>query len=402
MAHLLWGKVFYKKYFAGYLREEPGENVSFTYHESYLDANHPAISYTLPLRHEPYISVSGLHPFFDNLVAEGWMEEAQIRMLGKRTPSRFELLLAFGHDCAGAVSVIDPEPVGLSQNLLNIEDPKEMAILTSKASLSGVQPKLFLIKENNILRPTKTNEISTHIAKFSSRNHDDLVLNEYLTTLAFKALLPDDPVVDLYIGEIKGFDEQALIIKRFDRMDGECIHFEEFNQLLGYKSRNKYDGDHNAMANLIRQSKTCLPLEVYKLYLRILAGLLLGNTDMHFKNFAMFHTAQGLRLTPSYDQISAAIYQYKTVALAISGASNLKISNLKPTHLIRMAQDFELKPAAINMAVNQLAKNIEAAKQAITDAPTGDVIIKKQIIDMIGKRWNATFSLIGQNLSKKQ
>ncbi len=51
------------------------------------------------------------------------------------------------------------------------------------------------------------------------------------------------------------------------------------------------------MADFIRATPGCLPVEIYRLYLRILAGLLLGNTDMHFKNFAMFHTPEGLRLT---------------------------------------------------------------------------------------------------------
>lgn len=67
----------------------------------------------------------------------------------------------------------------------------------------------------------------------------------------------------------------------------------------------------------------CLPAEIYRLYLRILAGLLLGNTDMHLKNFAMFCTDAGLRLSPAYDAISASLYGYKTIALSIDGAANL-------------------------------------------------------------------------------
>ncbi len=56
--------------------------MSFTYDTSYLNAEQPAIAYTLSLRPEPFISQSGLPPFFDNLVAEGWLEEAQTRLLG--------------------------------------------------------------------------------------------------------------------------------------------------------------------------------------------------------------------------------------------------------------------------------------------------------------------------------
>ena len=194
MANLLWGKVYYQDVFAGYLREEPGNAMSFTYDPSYLDVLKPAIAHTLPLLEGPFLSQDGLHPFFDNLVAEGWLEQAQTRLLGKRRLSRFELLLAFGQDCAGAVSVVDPEQQKLSQAMIDLDDPKEIALLTSRASLSGVQPKITLIEQDGKLTPARSNELSSHIAKFRSQGHDDLLVNEYLTTQAFQALLPEDNI----------------------------------------------------------------------------------------------------------------------------------------------------------------------------------------------------------------
>jgi len=391
MASLLWGKIFYNDLFAGYLREEPGDRIVFTYDDSYISANHPAIAHTLPVRSAPHISNNGLHPFFDNLVSEGWLEHAQSRLLGKRQVKRFELLLAFGFDCAGAVSVVDPEPSKLTKTMLDIDDAKEMAVLTSRASLSGVQPKLAVVKEKGIFRPTRIDELSTYIAKFPSSNHPDLIENEYLTSKAFKALLPDDDIVELDIGNIEGVDEPALIIKRFDRSNNGRIHFEEFNQLLGYRSNAKYSGAHKDMAEFILQTKNCIPTQNYQLYRRILTGLLLGNTDMHFKNFAMLHTKQGLRFTPSYDQVAASLYKYKTVALSIAGASDLPIGNLKPANIIRLGEEFSLSSAAINMAVQGIQKNIEAAKQAISEAKFGSKGLKNNIIKLIEKRWNRIF-----------
>jgi serine/threonine-protein kinase HipA len=66
----------------------------------------------------------------------------------------------------------------------------------------SVQPKLAVIERNDKYYPARVGELSTHIAKFPSSNHSDLIDNEYLTTLAFKALLPDDEVVDLFIGSV--------------------------------------------------------------------------------------------------------------------------------------------------------------------------------------------------------
>lgn len=400
MAGLLWGRVYYNELFAGYLQEEPGERASFTYDESYLNGGFPQISHTLPLRPEPFITSAGLHPFFDNLVAEGWLEEAQTRLLGKRQATRFELLLAFGQDCAGAVSIVDAEPARLTTALANISDPIEMAVMQSRASLSGIQPKLTIIEREGKFYPSNIGEVSTHIAKFPSRHHDDLVINEYLTTRAFKALLPEDTIVDFWIGNIEGFSEPALIIKRFDRTtdNNKRIHFEEFNQLLGHSSRAKYDGTYKDMADFIRNTENCLPVEIYRLFLRILAGLLVGNTDMHLKNLAMLYTSEGLRLAPVYDQVAAVLYQYKTIALAIGGARDLLLGNLKERNIIKLAEEFQLSKGALKMAYGKLLQNEETAKEAIASAQTGSENFKRQLIDLMERRWNGTFALIGQGL----
>lgn len=402
MANLLWGNIYYQDKFAGMLRQEPGERMSFTYNESYLQNNYPRLAYTLPLQSAPFLSQRGLHPFFDNLVAEGWLEGAQARLLGKRGVSRFELLLAFGSDCAGAVSIADPDPASLSQKMLDLTDPREMAVLTSRVSLSGVQPKLALIEEKGKLRPAKINELSTHIGKFPSPGHDDIVINEYLTTLAFKALLANDDIVDLWIDNIEGFKEPLLIIKRFDRAGGERLHFEEFNQLLGKESQAKYDGSYKDMADFIRGCGVGLPTEVYHLFVRILAGILLGNTDMHLKNFAMFHKPEGLRLTPTYDQVAAALYDYKSMALAIGGARDRLIGNLNHRSIIRLGEEFALPNNAIDMAVKTLGKNREQALHAIENAPVGSIALKTKLVEFMEKRWNGTFALIGPSLSKKR
>ena len=401
MANLLWGKIYYKDQFAGILRQEPGDRTSFAYDESYLSSDQPSIAHTLPLEREPFISQSGLLPFFDNLVAEGWLEEAQTRLLAKRRASRFELLLAFGQDCAGAVSIIDPDPQ--ERGTVQPTDPMEIAVMAGRASLSGIQPKLALIEQDGKFRPARTRELSTHIAKFPSPRHEDLTANEYLTTMALKALLPNDDIVDLHMGRIDGFSDQALIIKRFDRMsDGQRIHFEEFNQLLDHPSEAKYSGSHKSMADFIRETPGCLPAEIYRLYLRILAGLLLGNTDMHLKNFAMFHTDAGLRLAPAYDAVSAALYGYKTLALSIGGTGNIPIGDLKAQTLIRLGHEFGFTEPAIIMAHGQLEKRRPAASEALAKSKIGSTVLKNQIITHMEKRWNGTFASIGKALSKKR
>lgn len=401
MATLLWGQVFFQEHFAGLIRQAPGNQVIFDYDPSYRDANHPALSHTLPVQNAPHISDSGLHPFFDNLVAEGWLETAQTRLLGRRLTSRFELLLAFGYDCAGAVSVKDPSPQDLSDALIDTDNSKELSVFTSRASLSGVQPKLAALEKQGKYYPARIGELSTHIAKFSSSSHPDLIINEFLTTQAFKALLPRDNVVELKLHTLQGQDEPVLMIKRFDRSSKGRIHFEEFNQLLNKKSTEKYEGSHKEMSQFIQSTKSCLPVENHSLFNRILAGILLGNTDMHFKNFALFHTPEGLRLTPSYDQVSASLYKYQTIALAIGERRDIKIKDLKAKHIIALSEDFLLSKQALKMSIDTLEKNKDAAKEAIFSSPFGTQYLKDQLIDIMEKRWNGTFASIGTHLLQK-
>lgn len=99
-----------------------------------LEAKQPAIAHTLPLHNEPYVSDHGLHSFFGNLVAEGWFQKAQARALGVAPSNHFALLLGFGHDLAGAVSVVDPNPQ--EHHKLDHTDEKTLAALLSRASLS--------------------------------------------------------------------------------------------------------------------------------------------------------------------------------------------------------------------------------------------------------------------------
>ncbi len=273
--------------------------------------------------------------------------------------------------------------------------------MTSHASLSGVQPKLAIVEHNGGYRPTNGREISTHIAKFSSAGHPDLVFNEYLTTQAFCELLPKDEVAAVHIGDVMGQRDPALIIERFDRVSGNRIHFEEFNQLLNLKSSAKYDGSYRQMADWMVSKNECIPTEKFRLFQRVLAGILLGNTDMHFKNFAMFHTSAGVRLTPSYDQVGACLYNYKSMALSIGGSRNVLIGDLNAKHIVVLGQEFGLSVPAIQLCCDQLEKNRFLAKEVISNGVVGSAVLKNNLITQMEKRWNGTFASIGNYLSKR-
>ena len=252
------------------------------------------------------------------------------------------------------------------------------------------------MKKRNKFHPAEICELSTHIAKFPSQSHDDLVMNEFLATSAFQALLQDDDVVELELGKIEGFQEDVLIIKRFDRVNGKRIHFEEFNQLLGNSSEEKYDGSYKNMADFLLKNSS--KSECYRLYKRILAGILVGNTDMHLKNFAVFHDELGLGLTPTYDMVSSCFSTHKLLALSIAGAKNKDIQKLKSKHIIDLGAEFGLSLDAVALAVKQL--RLSEAKNVVLNAKFGTAFLKNKIIEIMEKRWNVAFALIGKKSLK--
>ena len=405
MAAALWGRVYYRDLYAGELRQEPSGRCVFTYDPTYLAGKHPAIAFTLPLRPAPHICEQGLHPFFDNLAAEGWLRDAQTRALKVDAGNRFALLLAFGRDCAGAVSVIDPAP--LAEPAIDIGDPMAAAALTSRASLSGIQPKLLAVREGRRYRPARRDETSTFIAKLPAGALRDIVENEYLTTIACRALLPDDDIVAPVIAKLAGIEERALVVPRFDRLrSGAKRHFEEFNQLLGKRSGDdKYDASYDDMAAFILDTPGCTPVDAWRLYRRILVCLLTGNTDAHLKNFAMFHTPDGLRLTPAYDLVAAALYpEYRQLALAIGDAANLALEQLKPKHLVGLSKAHGLDADVLTEAARNIDRRRKAAEKAVADAAkrVADEALGTKLLELMERRWNASFRSIGQLSSKKR
>lgn len=88
--------------------EEVNGLTRFTYAPKWLTrADASPVSLTLPLRAEPY-ETKGLHPFFENLLPEGWLFDVASKKLKVSKDDPFGMLLATCGDCVGAVEI---EPV---------------------------------------------------------------------------------------------------------------------------------------------------------------------------------------------------------------------------------------------------------------------------------------------------
>ena len=85
---------------------EAGRQITFRYDAEWL-ANSKAVpvSLTLPLTDKPYVT-DGLHPFFENLLPEGWLLDLTTTSLKISKDDAFGLLIATCSDCIGAVEIL--------------------------------------------------------------------------------------------------------------------------------------------------------------------------------------------------------------------------------------------------------------------------------------------------------
>lgn len=90
--------------FAGVLMETE-DGYSFKYETEYLNSENPsAVSLTLPLRAEEYVSKT-LFAFFDGLIPEGWLLDIVAHNWKINVQDRFGLLLVACKDSIGNVSI---------------------------------------------------------------------------------------------------------------------------------------------------------------------------------------------------------------------------------------------------------------------------------------------------------
>lgn len=313
-------KVLFKDKVAGQLEEVGQSETRFTYDPVWKDT----IACSLPVSQADHLWRNGLHPFFEHLAPEGWLREKQAKAAGIAGQDDFGLLLQYGRDCIGAVGLV---PVVQINNPQKTDDPVTNAAVGAKRTLSGVQRKALVFLKEKKFYPSGENDPATHIAKFNDKDQDTLVSNESLSlTLASEVLGPRE-VTNFQVANIEEFSEDALIVHRFDRgTQGEKFRLEDFAQILnkprGRDFSGKYDASYEELAKGIRKYSVRPEIDVEKFFRRVLLSVIIGNADAHLKNFSLLETADGLRLSPTYDLLNSLVYhgQYdREIALSIGG-----------------------------------------------------------------------------------
>jgi len=126
----------------------------------------------------------------------------------------------------------------------------------------------------------------------------------------------------------------TYFIKRFDRYGrNKKLSVEDFAQLAGRSRDTKYDYSMEKIIDIIDTYCTFPAIEKVKLFRLTIFNFLIGNEDMHLKNFSLITRDNKIGLSPAYDLLNTTIVlpnESEEIALPLAG----KKKNLSATILI--------------------------------------------------------------------
>lgn len=189
-------------------------------------------------------------------------------------------------------------------------DKLAQVVVESRTTVTGIQAKLSMDLEHDAQgrtqRLTIVGVMGRYILKPQTDQFERLPEMEDLTMhLAEIARIPTVPhaLIRFKDGELN------YITRRIDRTDdGRKLPMEDMCQLAGRLTEQKYQGSYEMIAKLIERYSSVPKLDIVNYWEQVLFSWIVGNADMHLKNFSLISDKPGRYvLTPTYDQVSTAI-----------------------------------------------------------------------------------------------
>jgi serine/threonine-protein kinase HipA len=181
--------------------------------------------------------------------------------------------------------------------------------VTQRVTVPGVQSKLSLEVERKTKGTDKLTIVGLwgrYILKPPSSSWPELPENEHCTMLmAQSAGIETVPFGLIHLSS----GERAYITKRIDRDDnGDKFAMEDMCQLTGRMTEDKYKGSHEQIAKILKKHSSNPLYDITRFFEVILFSYLIGNGDMHLKNFSLFKDSKlGWKLAPGYDLLSTRL-----------------------------------------------------------------------------------------------
>ena len=277
-----------------------------------------------------------LTPFFSNLLPEETMRNYLAERASVNPAREFFLLWVLGQDLAGAITVEPADGEALPPNVHQDIDDETKIDVPMRFSLAGVQLKFSAVQQaNGGLTIPATGQGGSWIVKLPSSRFDAVPENEYSMMELARMLGMDVPETQLLpINQIANIpdgigkfgdsfkNDQAFVIKRFDRAGDQAVHIEDFAQVFGVYPQDKYK--KASMRNIAQvigiEGKD---EDIAEFTRRLVFNTLIGNADMHLKNWSVIYKdKRTASIAPAYDFVS-------TIPYIPDDSASLKVSRSK-------------------------------------------------------------------------
>ena len=317
----------------GTLAHLSGDRITFIFDSAYKQlSNRPILGLAFLDAHgeileRQRVTTRRAPPYFSNLLPEGHLRSYLAAVGGVNESRDFPLLRLAGGDLPGAVRLIPPsEPTGTAALQAhgvsgNGSEPQVgQQPLALRFSLAGMQLKFSALMETTggLTIPAQ-GAGGDWIVKLPSAQLPGVPENEYAMMRIAASVGIEVPEVRLVpMRDIEGIpagapstslaDASALAIRRFDR-DGQArIHTEDFAQVFNQYPERKYE--RFSYADIGRVLATVADAgAVDQFARRLIYCALIGNADMHLKNWSLIYP-DGFtpKLSPAYDLLATVVY----------------------------------------------------------------------------------------------
>ena len=236
-------------------------------------------------------------------------------------------------------------------------DDKTLNLLATETTnkgftVPGVQKKLSLHLVSDSCNPTGY-ILKPQVAEFEALPESE----QLIMTMADMAGISTVPHA-----LIKGNAGLAYITKRVDRnlIDNkvEMLAMEDFCQLDLRLTEDKYRGSYERCAKIIQRYSSRIGIDMAEFYIRLVFCFIVGNSDMHLKNFSLIETAEGSGeyvLSPAYDllPVNANMPADKEqFALAMNG----KKTNIRKGDFLKFADTCGISRQTAEKLIENLVK----------------------------------------------
>ena len=237
-------------------------------------------------------------------------------------------------------------------------------VIQSQTTLTGVQAKLslHLDRHEGSKRLTIVGPWGDYIFKPQTQSYKTMPENEDLTMhLAEIAKIKVVPhtLIRLKDGTL------GYLTKRVDRSaEGEKIPMEDMCQLTERQTEYKYKSSYEQIAKVIAKYSYVPLLDLTDFYEQVFFSWLVGNNDMHLKNFSLYAPKGKWGLTPAYDLLNVALVNPKDdeeLALTL----NARKKRIKKADFLKAMEASGIAPKVFENMVTKYQKLLPKFNEAI-------------------------------------